>query len=297
MCVNEVFSEMRPDGRVYTWSEPDLCYRSRHGKLCDRTQELRRPHGYRRTEPRTAYNHGQLPPTPPLSYHSDHTSDSERSSRRRSGVYINEPKVIDVSRRRSLRHDRQGSGDHSLYVDNSPLSRSPLSRSPLSRSPSLYRQRSVSSSPARDVYIEPSSYRETSDRPTSIKVEIINEPPKHRKQGSSSKTSSSRDSNSNNEERRHRRLSSVQHGDQHLQRDKETKIARQNEAIANRAPPQNSSSGTRYRRGSVSITQPLTIEEEMKRRHKKEERARERAHEREVEAQKERLRDRFTYKG
>lgn len=301
MCVNEIFTELRPDGRQRTWSEADLCSRSRHGQLCDRTQELRRPLGYRRPEPR-----GQLPPTPPLSYHSDYASDSDRSGKRRSAIYINDHKVVDVNRRHSLRHERPGSGERTRYMDNSPLARSPLrsSLSPLSRTPPTHHHRSISSSPARDIY-ESGSYREVKDRdrPTSIKVEIINERPKtHQRQTSSSKTNSSRDSN--DDERRQRRVSILHPGDQQRLRMKETEIARQNEEIANRRKPQASSvqasSVQSYRRGSVSIPsssqlqERKRLEDEKKLRHR--EKKEEEARERELEAQKQRLKDRFNFK-
>ncbi|GAW19128.1 hypothetical protein ANO14919_086120 [Xylariales sp. No.14919] len=286
MCVKEIFTEMRPDGRLRHWSEGDYCPNSLHGQFCDRTKELRHPPGYRRTEPRSlGYNHGQPPPTPPLSYHSDHTSDSERSSKRRSGIYIDDRRVVDVNRRRSSRHERHGSGDR-LYAGSSPLS----------RTPPLY-PRSIPSSPvdAYDTYEH--SYRDVDEpphsrsrsrsreRPTSIKVEIINERPKtHRRQGSSSKTSSSRDSNEG--ERRQRRLSDLHHGDQQRQRRKESEIARQNEAIANRTPVPHVPSSPRYRRGSVAI---VPVEERLRLKEAA-------AREREEEAQRQRLKDRFNFR-
>ncbi|KAI8948791.1 hypothetical protein F4801DRAFT_439038 [Xylaria longipes] len=294
MCVREIFTDVRPDGRQRTWSEADFCPNARHGQFCDRTQELRRPPGYRRTEPRSStYSHGQLPPTPPLSYHSDHTSDSERSSRRRSGIYISDNKVLDVNRRRSSRHERQGSGERHVYMSGSPLSRT------LSRTPPRH-PRSLSPSPVPDLYnaYESSSYHnvEKRERPTSFTVEIINERPKsHRRQGSSSKTSSSRDSI--DEERRQRRLSDLHHGDQHRQRKKENEIQRQNEAIASRTPVPTS---PRYRRGSVSIAPIVSVPERMRMDEEKKQRIREKreaeAMEREVEAQRQRLKDRFNFK-
>ncbi|KAI3343606.1 hypothetical protein F4824DRAFT_14837 [Ustulina deusta] len=282
MCTKEIFTEMRPDGRLVTWTDGQYCHNTRPGRYCERTKELHHPQGYRRAESRSpTYNHGQLPPTPPLSYHSDYTSDSERSSKRRSGIYINDQKVVEVNRRRSSRHKRDGSGDRLVYVSSSPLS----------RTPPLY-QYSVPSSPARDVY-EP-SYRDVDDhersreRPASIKVEIINEQPKsHRRQGSSSKANSSRDSTG--DERRQRRHSDLHHGDQQRQRRKETEIARQNEAIANRTPVPHVPSSPSYRRGSVAIIPTIPVQE---RRRLKEEEARER----EVEAQRQRLKDRFEFK-
>ncbi|KAI1752963.1 hypothetical protein F4782DRAFT_108015 [Xylaria castorea] len=298
MCVREIFTEVRPDGRQKTWSEADFCSNARHGQLCDRTQELRRPPGYRRTEARSStYNHGQLPPTPPLSYHSDHTSDSERSSKRRSGIYINDSKMLDVNRRRSSRHERQGSGERVVYMSSSPLSRT------LSRTPPPHHSHSPSPSPVRDPYngYESSSYRdvEKRERPTSFTVEIINERPKsHRRQGSSTKTNSSRDSI--DEDRRQRRLSEVHHGDQHRQRKRESEIARQNEAIASRTPIPNAPSSPRYRRGSVSIAPVVSVPERMRIDEGKKQRLREKreadALERELEAQTQRLKDRFNFK-
>ncbi|KAI1426057.1 hypothetical protein F5Y12DRAFT_305461 [Xylaria sp. FL1777] len=275
MCVKNIFSEQRPDGRLRTWTEGDFCRYARRGEFCERTQELRHPPGYRGPETRSsAYSYGQLPPTPPLS-HSDYTSDSERSNKRRSGIYINDHKVLEVNRRHSSRHRRDGSGDR-IYVGSSPLS----------RTPPIY-QHSVPSSPIYDTY-EPSYHdvddRERSrERPTSIKVEIINEQPKsHRRQGSSSKTNSSRDSTG--DERRQRRLSV--HGDQQRQRRRESEIARQNEAIASRTPVPSS---PRYRRGSVAIIPTIPVQERM--RFKDEE-----IQEREIEAQRRRLKDRFEFK-
>ncbi|KAI0200686.1 hypothetical protein F4808DRAFT_427498 [Astrocystis sublimbata] len=294
MCVREIFQEVRPDGRLKTRYEDELCPKSRYGHLCDRAKELQRPPGYRRAEPRTStYTHGQLPPTPPLSYHSDYTSDSDRSSKRRSGVYISGSNLLDVDRRRrSSRHERHSSGDRVPYVSSSPLSRT------LSRSPPRHRH-SLSSSPNPDIYngYESSSYRdhETRERPPSFTVEIINERPKsHRRQGSSSKTSSSR--NSSEEERRQRRLSGVHHGDQHRQYKKESEIARQNEAIASRAAVPQPPPSPRYRRGSVSIVPVMSVQERIRIDEEKEQRRRVKAHEREIEAQTRRLKDRFNFK-
>ncbi|KAI3336866.1 hypothetical protein HD806DRAFT_20836 [Xylariaceae sp. AK1471] len=276
MCVKEIFTDVRPDGRTQTWSEGDYCVNSRAGKYCDRTKELRHPPGYKRTE---------FPPTPPLSYHSDHTSDSERSSRRRSGVYINDHRVLDVGRKRSSRHERQGSDERVVYVNSSPLS----------RTPPLY-QHSVPSSPVRDY--EP-TYRENErERPTSshsrpsIKVEIINEQPKsHRRHVSSSKASSSR--GSSEEERRQRRASDLQHGDQHRLREKETAIARQNREIADRTPVPHVPSNPRYRRGSVAVAPVISVKERMRQEEKRQARKEQEAQEREEEALKQRLKNRF----
>ncbi|KAI0460651.1 hypothetical protein F5B21DRAFT_452621 [Xylaria acuta] len=204
--------------------------------------------------------------------------------------------MLDVNRRRSSRHERQGSGERVVYMSGSPLSRT-LSRTP------PHHPRSLSPSPVPDLYnaYESSSYRdvEKRERPASFTVEIINERPKsHRRQGSSSKTSSSRDSI--DEERRQRRLSEVHHGDQQWQRRKQSEIARQNEAIANRTPVPHVPSSPRYRRGSVSIAPVVSVPERMRMDEEKKQRHREKkeaeAVERELEAQRQRLKDRFNFK-
>lgn len=288
---------MRPDGRQRVWSEGDYCIKSRHGQYCDRTKELCHPLGYRRTV---------LPPTPPMSYHSDYTSDSERSSRRRSGIYISERKRLDVPMSRSPRHERHESDERIVYASNSPLSRT------LSRTPPRYHN-SIPSSPVRDLVYDTydDTYREdkrererpksSHSRPASIKVEIINEPSKgHRRHASSSKTNSSRESNE--EERRHRKGPLLEHGDQHRLHKKESQIARQNREIAHRVPvpptPSSSShSSSGYRRGSVIVAHPVSVLERSIRDEGKAARKREKEEqkrlEREEEAQKERLKDRF----
>lgn len=199
--------------------------------------------------------------------------------------------MLDVNRRHSVRHERQSSGDRLAYMGSSPLSRTPPLRS-----------RSISSSPARDVY--ESSYRDVDnrdrERPTSIKVEIINERPKgHRRTGSSSKTSSSRESG--DDERRQRRLSDLHYVDDQRQRRKDSEIARQNEAIANRHPIPHVPSSPRYRRGSVSIIPTASVQERVRLDEEKRQRQREKkeaeARDRAEDAQKQRLKDRFNLKG
>ncbi|KAI1435802.1 hypothetical protein GGR50DRAFT_288958 [Xylaria sp. CBS 124048] len=311
MCVNNIYTDIRPDGH-HSWCEMDQCKNIRAGLRCEGVTSLRHPPGYKRTEPRSpvTYSLGQMPPTPPQSYHSDQTSDSERSSKRRSSVYNSDPKVIDIQRRRS-RHERQVSKEHGAYLSSSPLSRSPSLRS-----------HGMPPSPVLDVYdtYEP-TYRDVHkhERPTSshglpaIDIEVhATRVQGHRRQASNSshgsvdegrrqtssiKTNSSR--GSVDEGRRPRRLSEVQPDDQHRQRKKETEIARQNEAIANRVPPQVSAT-PRYRRGSVSVATLIPATERMRlsdedrpqRHHRKEIDA----EDRESEAMKRRLKDRMSLK-
>ncbi|KAI1823548.1 hypothetical protein F4861DRAFT_313716 [Xylaria intraflava] len=295
MCVNNIYTDIRPDGHHRTWSEIDVCKNVRAELPCEGLKSLRHPPGYKRTEPRSpiTYSHGQLPPTPPLSYHSDHTSDSERSSKRRPSTYAAEPKVIDINRRRSLRHDRQGSKDRVSYMSSSPLSRTP----PL-------HPHGMPASPIPDVYdtYEP-TYRDVDkhERPTSshghapVSVEIIDKRAHgHRRQSSSTKTSSSHGST---DDGRRQRRPSEHHDDQYWQRKKESEIARQNEAIANRTPVPQTPQTPRYRRGSVAVASIMPVAERMRLEEERAQRQRKKeveAQEREIEAQKQRLKDRMS---
>ncbi|KAI0165894.1 hypothetical protein GGR57DRAFT_140726 [Xylariaceae sp. FL1272] len=320
MCEKDVYTELRPDGRITTSEEPrSFCNIER--KYCERTKEYHHP----AEQMRTAYN--QYPPTPPMSSHSEYTSDSERSSKRSSGIYVNGRKVSDntsdseratkrssgiyvngrkvsdISRRRSSTHERQPNSDRLSYEGSSSLSRSPL------RSPTFY-QRSIPSSPAADVHDRySSSYLDSvvdeRDRPSSshhpsIKVEIVNDDSTHRRKGSSSKTSSSRDSDEDERKHRRQRRASVHFEEPpkaKKEQRKQSEIARANDAIANRTAVPHTAK-TPYRRGSVSLgslvsaTEQLRIDEDKMRRRQERELRKER--EREDADQKKRLKDRMT---
>ncbi|KAI2642510.1 hypothetical protein GGS21DRAFT_498206 [Xylaria nigripes] len=298
MCVKNLYTDVRSDGRHRSWSEMDYCRNIRAGLPCDGVTSLRHPPGYKRPEPRSpvTYNHGQLPPTPPRSYQSDHTSDSERSSKRRSSIYSSEHKPTDIGRRRSLRHERQTSRDPSSHMSSSPLSRTPPRHQP-----------TMPASPISDSYEATNREADKHERPTSshgqpsINIEIVNSRSHgHRRQSSSTKTSSSH--GSADEGRGQRRGSDLQHDDQYLQRKKkESEIARQNEAIANRTPVPPAPSAPRYRRGSVAIPPILpVVEQRMRLEEEKEQRQRKKeaeAKEREADALKQRLKDRMSFKG
>jgi len=293
MCYNRIYSEVRADGTKETWSEPEIC-----PEKCLQFSQLHYPtkHRERSSSRGPSYSRSQFPPTPPLSYHSDYTSDSERSSRRRSGIYVNDHKVLEINGKRHSRHERQHSGERSSYLGSSPLS----------RTPALYHH-SRPSSPAIDLHdtYEPeyrsrpsSSHSRSSRSGPHVTVEIINEKSKsHRRHGSSSKTSSRE---SNDEERRHRRAS-LQHGDQLRLSKKESEIARQNREIKDRTPiPQGPSSSSGYRRGSVSVTPTLSVTERLRLDEERAERRRQKAlreeEKRERDAQQQRLKDRFAPK-
>ncbi|KAI1811186.1 hypothetical protein GGS20DRAFT_126658 [Poronia punctata] len=283
MCYERIYTEELADGRQITRSVPHYCE-----KRCGKYDKM--PYvssGYREVSPARgpSYARGQFPPTPPMSYHSDYTSDSERSSRRRSGIYINDHKVLDVDRRNSVRHERQRSGDRSSYLSSSPLS--------------PHYHHSIPPSPSSELYHDTYDH-DRRDRPSSshsgpkVTVEIINEKPKrHSRHGSSSKTSS-RDSH--DDERHRRRTSDLPHGDQFRLSKKEAEIARQNAAIQNRSAPQVPVSSS-YRRGSVSLAPAQTLTDRVRHDEEKAERRRRKALEaekrREEEAQQQRLKERF----
>ncbi|KAI1318405.1 hypothetical protein F5Y16DRAFT_392022 [Xylariaceae sp. FL0255] len=272
MCKEHIYTDMMADGRLQPRPVLMTCSRSRDGYPCDRTK---------------TYNHDPFPPTPPLSSHSGHASDSsDRSSRRRSGIYIGDTKYLDISKKRSSRHERHNSGDRLSFEDYSPISTSPLSRSPR-RSPTV------------EVFEERlSSRRSHEDGPTSshrpnINIEII-ESKGHSRKTSSSKTSST---TTDEEERRRRRRSSVHFAPDTIQHERQSKIDRANEVIANRLTRPSSN----YRRPSVSIdpvisaTERLALQEEHDRKErKKHAKMVERQRERETDEMKQRLKARQT---
>ncbi|KAI1452460.1 hypothetical protein F4805DRAFT_462755 [Annulohypoxylon moriforme] len=315
MCHKNIFTYVYPDGHKGEHIKHDLCDNSRHGLPCKLTKTFQHPTEYVRPGQLSppALTHGQFPPTPPLSSHSASASDSEHSSKERSGVYINGEKVIDLNRRQS----RRDKGDRTVYVEGSSLSRTPPRRYSVSRS-------SPSSSPREEAtYLRESRRRERSpasrDRSTSshyrgpiIEVKVVNEKQRdrerdhstHRRHGSSTKSSSQ--SGDDEERRRRRRDSHVRFEDDQKDDEKKKKIQsaidRQNANIANRpaVPSSQAPSNARYRRGSVVVDRTetalitpmerLNLEHEKRRR---EVRAAEKRARDEEEAQRQRLKNRL----
>ncbi|KAI1213561.1 uncharacterized protein F4807DRAFT_270565 [Annulohypoxylon truncatum] len=313
MCNKNIFTYVYPDGHKGEHIKHELCDHSRQGMPCKLTKTFQHPTEYVRpgqlSPPASTYN--QFPPTPPLSSHSASASDSEHSSKERSGVYINGEKVIDLNRRQS----RRDKGDRTVYVEGSSHSRTPPRRYSVSRS-------SPSSSPREEAtYLRESRRRERSpesrDRSTSshyrgpiIEVKVVNEKQRerdhstHRRHGSSTKSSSQ--SGDDEERRRRRRDSHVRFEDDQKGEEKKKKIQsaieRQNADIANRpaVPASQAPSNARYRRGSVAIDRnetslitamdQLNLEREKRRREKREAELRAREEE---EAQKQRLKNRL----
>ncbi|KAI1491032.1 hypothetical protein F5X96DRAFT_507899 [Biscogniauxia mediterranea] len=241
MCISHRYEQVLPDGRIDRWAENDLCHKSRHNKLCDYTQVLQHPaEPYHPDQLSSSYGRMQFPPTPPMSAHSASTSDSERSTKRRSGSYTLDQKVLEINN--SKRSSRREKEDRT-YIDRTPISRTPPRQLPLPGS--------AHSSPDRASYHSHESRRRESnvserDRPTTIKIEIAgsdrSQKTHRRTDTSSSRASktSSRDSSDDGSERRRRRQSvAFVETDQELQRklQLESEIARANAAIANRPVP------------------------------------------------------------
>ncbi|KAI0392917.1 hypothetical protein F5Y17DRAFT_434309 [Xylariaceae sp. FL0594] len=296
MCYNHVYTEV-VDGRMVTRTEPEIC-----PERCYHYATLNYKHAKERS-PSLGPSHSRgYPPTPPLSHYSDYTSDSDRSSKRRSGLSANDHHILEVNGQRYARHERQHSGEHHYHLSSSPLS--PLhhhySRPVTPTSPAYddhERGHHRRSSSSHSHSSHRSSHRSSHHSGPSLTVNIVTEQPKpHRRQGSSSKTSSRP---SHDEERRPRR-SSLAQGDQMRLSKKEMEIERQNRAIKERPTIPT----TPYRRPSVSVTPPLTprerailkeqedakIREKEQRKREKEQRAREK---RRDEEQLDRLKDRF----
>ncbi|KAI2465554.1 hypothetical protein F4781DRAFT_408965 [Annulohypoxylon bovei var. microspora] len=307
MCHKNIFTYVYPDGHKGEHIKHDLCDNSRQGLPCKLTKTFQHPTEYVRngqlTPPGLSYS--QFPPTPPLSSHSASASDSEHSSKERSGVYINGEKVIDLNKRPS----RREKGDR-VYIEGSSLSRTPPRRYSVSRSnPPSPREETIQvREPRRRDRSSESRDRSTSShyRPI-IEVKVVNEKPRdhstHRRHGSSKSSSQGDD---DEERRRRRRDSHVRFEDEPKNDEKKKKmIDRQNADIANRPAVPSSSAPTkdRYRRGSVVVDRAetslvtamdqLNLEREKRRREKRaaELRARD-----EEEAQRQRLRERLAPK-
>ncbi|KAI1375784.1 hypothetical protein F4677DRAFT_100771 [Hypoxylon crocopeplum] len=283
MCNKNIFTYVYPDGRSVEQVKHELCENSRHGQPCKLTKTFQHPPTY-------AFN--QFPPTPPLSSHSASASDSEHSSRERSGVYISGTKVIDLNRRSS----RRDKGDRTVYVEGPQLSRTPPRKYHLPRSmPSSPREETIHiSEPRRRDRTPDERERPISShfRPT-VEVKVVNEP-RHRRHGSNK--SSSQEGDEVGHVRR-RRNSHVRFEDDEKKKKLLSEIERANEAIANRpaVPSGSTALSTRYRRGSVVVDRNdtalvasmdhLSLDRERKRREKRERE--------EEEAQKQRLMERM----
>ncbi|KAI1099938.1 hypothetical protein F4804DRAFT_65095 [Jackrogersella minutella] len=309
MCHENIYTYVYPDGQESEKVKYDLCADSRHNKPCKLTKTFQHPTEFVRTGQLStpAISYGQFPPTPPLSSHS--ASDSEHSSKERSGVYINGEKVVDLNRR-SSRRDR---GERTVYVESPALSRTPPRRYSVSRNASSSprdeareSRRHENSADSRDR--SNSSHSRSHSRPI-VEVKVVNEQrhdSTHRRHGSSK--SSSQDDDNDSERRRRRRDSHVRFDDEDKKKDEErrkqiqSEIERQNDLIASRsAVPQVASAqpNARYRRGSVVVdrndTALVQAMDQLTLDRKREKRAAERF-EREEEAQKQRLRDRLAPK-
>ncbi|KAI0835645.1 hypothetical protein F5Y06DRAFT_123624 [Hypoxylon sp. FL0890] len=310
MCHKNIFTYVYPDGQRVEQVKHDLCEDSRHGQPCKLTKTFQHPLEYVRPGQLSppAFSFGQFPPTPPLSSHSASASDSEHSTKERSGVYVNGAKVIDLNKR-SSRRDRT---ERAVYGESPPLSRTPPRRYSVSRgSPSSPREETlhIHESPRRREKSPEERDRPTSShfRPT-IEVKVVNEPRhnSHRRHGSSNKSSSQ--DGDEEERRRRRRNSHVRFEDDEKKKKIQSEIERENEAIANRPPVPAASVqlSSRYRRGSVVVPPTetslvaaldhLTLEREQRRRERRAAEQREREEQRareEEEAQRQRLKDRM----
>ncbi|KAI1469234.1 uncharacterized protein F4812DRAFT_323128 [Daldinia caldariorum] len=268
MCHKNIYTYIYPDGNNAEQIKHDLCDNSRHGMPCKLTKTFQHPPEYVRSGQLSppGYSLGQFPPTPPLSSHS--ASDSEHSSSKgRSSIYINGEKVVDPSRRSSRRDKGERTGDRTVYVDSSPLSRTPPRRYSISRStPSTPHEETIRVKEPRQHETSPDEReRSTSSRRRqSIEVRIVNEPRHKRHESSKSSKSSSQDSDDDEERRRRRRNSHVRFEDEEEEDEKkreerkkkiQSEIQRANEDIANRPPVPAATApvNTRYRRGSVAV--------------------------------------------
>lgn len=140
MCTTHTYTYVRPDGLREQVRRPALCNAARHGQVCVDNVVLQHPPQYvsspfpASSSLPTSYA-GHFPPTPPSytprsgtpNYRSGDESDrsyhSSSSSRRRSGVYVNGQRVLDLDRRDRDRHSSRR--ERIVLVDNPPTPRTP----------------------------------------------------------------------------------------------------------------------------------------------------------------------------
>jgi hypothetical protein len=313
MCKVDHYEDVRSDGRLEKYTNKEFCSKAMPPHTCAHVTDFWHPLEVRpaRLSPRMA--HDAFPPTPPRSSHS--ASGSERSSKRRSSVYIdvNGATVIDASPRRSP--SRRDKHDHVTFLDSPPLS----SRSPRFSSPASFGDDFVFDTEPRH-YRTHSRVHSHDDSPShlrpSVKIEVANGRSRKTYRTHGSKGSRSRDS-SEESLLRSRRLADMLSREQEMaQRRVESEIARANELIANRpavpmAPSTHVPAPPRYRRGSVKVDRPeslvsglnalhihdrevLQAEREHRRREKRAAEAKIARKRDEEEAQRQRLKDRMT---
>ncbi|KAH8668545.1 hypothetical protein BX600DRAFT_510636 [Xylariales sp. PMI_506] len=304
MCEKHYYStEVNGEARKQTRIEE--CERARRrGQPCENPTKYRHPKN-EVPPPRRQGTHiavGGLPPSPPLSDSSFpySGSEAERSHKRRSGVYINGEKVVDIHRRSSRRERRNS--NHVVIVEPPASPRTPP------------RYETPYGSPSRSPTYEYESRARvyTSHSRPEVRLEVNDgrssrhdNPVYYRHTSAPRSQSLARNAD---EEARTRRLErDLKKAEEAARRQRlQSEINRANEDIAKRpaVPPAPQPLNARYRRGSVSVKQPNDVLADMMRSMRiqetavadaeKERRRRERrteeAHKRdEAEAQRQRL--------
>ncbi|WYZ40929.1 hypothetical protein EsH8_IV_001270 [Colletotrichum jinshuiense] len=140
MCTTDAYTDVYPDGRVREYQQPSFCSASRNGHLCANPVVYKHPpRSVSYPSPMPVYPPAgpaypfpqQMPPTPPLGSPRGASSsgneadrarrDSSSSERkhRKSGVYVNGQRVLDLNRKTRTR------GERIVIVDSPPTPRTP----------------------------------------------------------------------------------------------------------------------------------------------------------------------------
>lgn len=243
-------------GAAVKQTRTEFCHEARRrGSACEHPIKYRHPKE-ERSPPLTGvhYTHNNLPPSPPSSDASfpPSGSEAERARKRRSGIYINGERVLDINRKPSRRERRNS--NHVVIVEP-----------PVSPRASPRYVTPVSSPPSGPGYLyEPRSHHYPSHSRPEVMLEVSDHR-QHRKSDDYHRHTprthrESHSSGSISDEERIRKLERELKKTQEavrLQR-LQSEIERQNEAIANRpaVPSAPQPMKVKYRRGSVSIKQP-----------------------------------------
>ncbi|GKT47703.1 uncharacterized protein ColSpa_07884 [Colletotrichum spaethianum] len=220
MCTTDIYTDVYPDGRRSEYQEPKYCTpATRNGRFCANPVVYNHPpRAVAYPSPIPAYPAAgtsyplphQMPPTPPLGSprgtsggaDADRTrrdSSSSERKHRKSGIYVNGQKVLDLNRKNRSRAERI------VIVDSPPTPRTPPKQfaSPYSAPPSPdaggnglnFRYSHVPRDSLRPVIVDERTPR------SKVEIEVIDNG--HRRHNSSDSRHSH--TSADDEERRRRR--------------------------------------------------------------------------------------------
>lgn len=261
MCTTDIFPFVNPDGSKFESRKVHRCSASRHGQPC---QPEVFKHATRRTDSNARIPSTEMPPSPRYTprtstpvyqsgTESERSNKSSSSKKRRSGIYVNGTKVLNLNGH-SRRHSRN---ERIVIVDSPPTPRTPPQSfnyphtAPPSPNMSGPLYNIVDASPMRES-LRPIIVDER-PRPQHVKIEVVDGKSHRRHHSNSSHNSSNSDS-----ERRRRRDEEERAQEEVRRQRMRARIQRANEEIEARQPvPYPIRRSSTYVRPGVEVTVPL----------------------------------------